>query len=71
MLGKGSDGLCKAPTKEERRKRKAKRREGSDQAKLIDLASINTKTGGLNKTLNVTYDSPGFRLLCIAWRMYQ
>ena len=31
MLRKDHGGLYKAPTKEERRKRKAKRREGSDQ----------------------------------------
>ena len=31
MLRKGHGGLYKAPKKEERRKRKAKRREGSDQ----------------------------------------
>ena len=31
MLGRRHGGLYKAPTKEERRKRKAKRIEGSDQ----------------------------------------
>ena len=31
MLGKGHGGIYKAPTKEERRKQKAKRRERSDQ----------------------------------------
>ena len=36
MLGKGRGGLCKASTKEERRKRKAKRRE-RDQIKFSDL----------------------------------
>ena len=36
MPRKGRDGLSKAPTKEERRKRKAKRRE-IDQIKFIDL----------------------------------
>ena len=36
MLGRGHGGLCKAPTKEERIKRKAKRR-GRDQIKFIDL----------------------------------
>ena len=37
MLGKGHGGLCNASTKEEeRKKRKAKRRE-RDQSKFIDL----------------------------------
>ena len=36
MLRKGYGGLYNAPTKEERRKRRAERRE-SDQAKFIDL----------------------------------
>ena len=36
MLGKGHGGLYKAPTKEERKKQKAKRRE-RDQVKFIDL----------------------------------
>ena len=36
MLGKGHGGLYKAPTQEERRKRKAKGREGDD-IKFIDL----------------------------------
>ena len=36
MLGKGHGGLNKAPTKEERRKRKAKRAK-RDQIKFIDL----------------------------------
>ena len=35
MFGKGHGGLYKAPTKEERRKRKAKRR--GDQIKFIDV----------------------------------
>ena len=38
MLGKGRGGLYNASTKEERRKRKAKRRE-RDQIKFIDLGS--------------------------------
>ena len=33
MLWKGHGGVYKAPTKEDRRKRKAKRRERSDQLK--------------------------------------
>ena len=36
MLGNGHGGLYNAPTKKERRKRKAKRRE-RDQIKFIDL----------------------------------
>ena len=39
MLRKAHGGLCKAPTKEERNKRTAKRREG-DQIKFIDLGCI-------------------------------
>ena len=35
MLGKGHGGVYKAPTMEERRMRKAKRREGSDQVDFI------------------------------------
>ena len=39
MLGKGHDGLYKAPTKEERRKQKAKRGERSDDVKMAQAQS--------------------------------
>ena len=38
MLGRGHGGLYKALTMEERRKRKVKRREGSDQVYFEDIA---------------------------------
>ena len=37
MLGKGNSGLYKAPTKEERRKRKAKRREIRSSLLILEL----------------------------------
>ena len=37
MLGKGHGGLCKAPIKEEGRKRKAKRREREIRSSLLIL----------------------------------
>ena len=37
MLGKGHGGLCKAPTKEESRKRKGKRREREIRSSLLIL----------------------------------
>ena len=58
MLRKGHGGLYKAPTKEERRKRKAKSRE-RDQIKFIDLRFERGKVVGFRKgkrqdsTLNI------------------
>ena len=46
MLGKGHDGLYKALTKEERRKRKAKSGE-RDQIKFIDLGFERWQVVGL------------------------
>ena len=48
MVGKGHGGLCKAPAKEERRKRKAKRR-GRDQIKFIDLRFEGWQVVGLSE----------------------
>ena len=47
MLGKGHGGLYKAPIKEERRKRKAKRR---DQIKFIYLIFERWQVVGLSET---------------------
>ena len=48
MLGKGDGGLYKAPIKEERRKRQAKKRE-RDQIKFIDLKFERWQVGGLSE----------------------
>ena len=48
MLRKGHGGLHKAPTMEERRKRKAKRRE-RDQIKFIDLRFERWQVVGFQK----------------------
>ena len=48
MLRKGDSGLYKAPTKEERRKQKAKMRE-IDQTKLIDLGFERWQVLGLGE----------------------
>ena len=52
MLRKGFDGLYKAPTKEERRKQKAKRRE-LEITKKVELkveACNEIKAGGINES---------------------
>ena len=48
MSRKGYGGLCKAPTKEERKKRTAKRRE-RDQIKFIDLRFERWQVVGLGE----------------------
>ena len=64
MLGKGRGGLCKAPTKDERRKRKAKG-EG-DKIKFINLrfeeAKIQEKSGYQKATLYYTPSKSSKRL---------
>ena len=66
MLGKGYGGLYKAPTKEERRKQKAKRREIRSNLLILDLNDGKLQDSGKQeegKTLHRLHVS-GWMVIC-------